>query len=544
VLDASQSPPTAPVTDVTGPRLDLAALSVQLGQRRLTLAGPCRLQAGRLYLVVGRSGSGKSSFARALLGFGELSSPPAVTTGSVKITGAAGEDCAIWSGATYHPAARGKIAFLPQAERLGFLDALSLTDNLALFSHLSEREALAQIERLADHFSLRPLPARLASASGGERIRLSAIRGLLPRRGEDEPPAVIVADEPTAGLDREAAASMVRLLVALAGGGQSVVLVITHEPELFAATDDVHTASKADEVRIIECPAQEDGSQAGVRTVGTLRMSSDSTTRTWPHRLAAHVAEFLGYVGAVALSPLAFLWGLLGLHRPFVLLRQVLADGLGVGTQAFSLTGCLLIAGTAAYFIFERMPKPQLVEQLLLQEIMAATGHALVRVVLPLSACSMVTAKLGAAQAARLASAVRGGLLETLALAGWRVEAYALVPVVLAQFVAMALATAVAILGGILLAAVVYVAGHEGASLPLTVNLMIDGLHQAPHGWLYLLVKIGLSCFLGGAIAALCGIAPSTAEDDVARAVHRTLLWSVLAVIASQCGLIVAEFAN
>jgi hypothetical protein len=234
----------------------------------------------------------------------------------------------------------------------------------------------------------------------------------------------------------------------------------------------------------------------------------------------------------------------LGLHRPLVLFRQVLADGLSLGTQAFSLTGCLLIAGTAAYFIFERMPKPHLVEPLLLQEILAATGHALVRVVLPLAACSLVTAKLGAAQAARLASEVRGGLLETLALAGWRVEAHALVPAVLAQFVAMALATVAAIVGGILLAAIVYVAGHEGASLPMAVNLMIDGVEQAPHGWQYLLAKVVLSCFLGGAIAALCGIAPSRAEDDVARAVHCTLLWSVLAVIASQCGLIVAEFAN
>jgi hypothetical protein len=202
-----------------------------------------------------------------------------------------------------------------------------------------------------------------------------------------------------------------------------------------------------------------------------------------------------------------------------------------------------LIAGTAAYFIFERMPKPEIVEPLLLPELMAVTGHTLVRLVLPLGACGLVTTKLGAAQAARLAAAVRGGLLETLALAGWRVEAYALVPSVLAQFLAMALASVASLVTGVLLAAVVYVAGHEDASLPLTVNLMIDGLEQAPHWQWYLWAKIGLSSFLGGTIAALCGTVPSRADDDVARAVHRTLLWSVLAVIACQCGLILAEFA-
>ena len=245
----------------------------------------------------------------------------------------------------------------------------------------------------------------------------------------------------------------------------------------------------------------------------------------------------------MALSPVAFVWGLVGLHRPLVLARQLLVDAGGLGTQAFSLTGCLLIAGTVAYFIFERMPKPELIEPLLLPEMMGVTGHTLVRMVLPLGACGLVTTKLGAAQAARLAAAVRGGLLETLALANWRVEAYALVPAVLAQFLAMMLATVLATVGGVLLAAIVYVAGHDGASLPLTVDLMVDGLKQSPHWWKYALAKIALSSFLGGTIAALYGIAPSRAEDDVARAVHRTLLWSVLAVIACQCALVLAEFA-
>jgi hypothetical protein len=107
----------------------------------------------------------------------------------------------------------------------------------------------------------------------------------------------------------------------------------------------------------------------------------------------------------------------------------------------------------------------------------------------------------------------------------------------------MTIATAVAVATGILLAAIVYVAGHPGGSLPLAVNLMIDGLEQSPEWTRYLLAKIVLSGFYAGAIAALFGIAPPRADDDVARAVHRTLLWSVLAVIACQCALIVAEFA-
>jgi ABC-type transporter Mla maintaining outer membrane lipid asymmetry permease subunit MlaE len=217
-------------------------------------------------------------------------------------------------------------------------------------------------------------------------------------------------------------------------------------------------------------------------------------------------------------------------------------DSIGPGTHAFSLIGCLLIAGTAAYFIFERLPKPELLDPLLLPEMMIVTGHTLVRVILPLGACGLITTKLGAAQAARLAAAVRAGLLETLAMAGWRIESYALVPAVVAQVLAMTIGTLLALVAGVVLAGIVYVAGHEEASLSLTVNLMIDGLDRAPHWWHYLFGKIVVSGFLGGTIAALCGIVPSQAKDDLARAVHRTLLWSVLAVIACQCCFVIAEF--
>ena len=106
----------------------------------------------------------------------------------------------------------------------------------------------------------------------------------------------------------------------------------------------------------------------------------------------------------------------------------------------------------------------------------------------------------------------------------------------------MTIGTLLALAGGVVLAGIVYVVGHEQTTLSLTVNLMIDGLDRAPLWSHYLLGKILVSGFLGGTIAALCGIVPSQAKDDLARAVHRTLLWSVLAVIACQCCFVVAEF--
>jgi putative ABC transport system ATP-binding protein len=525
------------------PKLELGRLEVSLGARRLRLDHACTLQAGRLYLIVGPSGSGKSSFARALLGFGELSSPVNECHAEVSLSDASGHTHSLWNDETYHPAARSHIAFLPQAEKLGFVDALSVTDNLTLFSHLGHAVAATEIDRLAGQFRLTPMPHSLASASGGERIRMSAVRGLLPRQAIGAMPEVIIADEPTSALDRLSAQAMASALIELARSAACMVLVITHEPELFVEGLKTHDPGDEDAVRIIECDV--DNSTARHRdtaTVARLRMESVPSQKSLFQNIVSQAIAAVGQLGAFALSPLAFVWGLLGPHRPLFLLRQIVLDSIGPGTHAFSLIGCLLIAGTAAYFIFERLPKPELLDPLLLPEMMIVTGHTLVRVILPLGACGLITTKLGAAQAARLAAAVRAGLLETLAMAGWRIESYALVPAVVAQVLAMTIGTLLALVAGVVLAGIVYVAGHEEASLSLTVNLMIDGLDRAPHWWHYLFGKIVVSGFLGGTIAALCGIVPSQAKDDLARAVHRTLLWSVLAVIACQCCFVIAEF--
>ncbi|MGE3314389.1 MAG: ATP-binding cassette domain-containing protein [Pirellulaceae bacterium] len=526
------------------PALRIAQLEVQIGPRKLCIDRPCHLRAGRLYLLVGRSGSGKSSFARALLGFGHLSDPPIHCRGDVEIRDAAGSLYPLWTQDDLDSATRRQIAFLPQSERLGFLDGLSLADNLTLFSQLSERDATEGIARLAEQFHISPLPTALASASGGERIRLSAIRGLLPRDSSGRPPAVVIADEPTAGLDPRAAESLARTFQELVAGRQAVVIVITHEPELFLE-DRVDAGWREDPaVQIVECPSPDDSGDSAPVVIGRLHWVPSPQPRDVSALWVSRAGQWLSRLGAVALAPVAFVSGLTGLHRPAALLWKVIRDVSGPGTQVFSLVGCLLVAGTVAYFIFERMPKPELVEPLLLPEIFAVTGHALVRVVLPLTACSLVTAKLGAAQAARLAAAVRGGLLETLALAGWRVEGFALLPAVVAQILAMAVATLLALAGGVILAGIVYVAGHADASLPLAISLLVDGMESAPTWFQFATAKVILSGFLGGTIAALSGIAPSRAEDDVARAVHNTLLWSVLAVIACQCLLVLVEFAK
>ncbi|MCC6463984.1 MAG: ABC transporter permease [Planctomycetes bacterium] len=526
-----------------GPSLSIDALEVKLGADVLRLQAPLRLQAGRLYVVWGPSGSGKSSFVRALLGLGELAAPRVAVRGEAVLRDAAGIETPLWSGESYNPGARRQIAFLPQAEKLGFIDGLSTSENLRLYSALPAGEARTHAEHLAARFHLMSLPVSMARASGGERMRLSAVRALLPRGRAEAPPALLIADEPTTGLDALAAQSLARELIAFARRRDAVVMVITHDPQIFTGSEPEESARAQRTVRVYECAVGEGHHAPIEREAGQLRLEAGRPVNPRVAALHSHAAEYLNLLGGAVLSPLALLWGLLGLRRLLFVARRVAGEALSPGTHLFALLGALLVGGTVAYFIFEQMPRPELVEPLLLQEILQATGHTLVRVVLPLAACALVAGKLGAAQAARLSAGVRSGMLETLALARWSPEGFALAPAVLAQGLAMAVAATLATISGVALAALVYVAGHEGASLGLGLSLMLDGLDTAAHWREFLLAKVLVSGFLGGALAALFGLAPATSEDDVARAVHRTLLWGVLAVIAAQCALIVWEFS-
>jgi putative ABC transport system ATP-binding protein len=192
-------------------------------------------QGGTL-LLQGRSGAGKSTWLSLVAGL--------LTPGAGRLV-VAGQDIAAlrrgerdrWRGRT--------IGFLPQ--RLHLSDALSVERNLALAffaagvpeDRVAVRDTLAALE-VAGLGHRRP-----RELSGGQAQRVALARAMLLH------PRVLLADEPTASLDDEAAAAAVALLCATARRCGATLVLATHDARVRAAL----AGAQVLQLEVAEAPA-------------------------------------------------------------------------------------------------------------------------------------------------------------------------------------------------------------------------------------------------------------------------------------------------
>lgn len=115
------------------------------------------------------------------------------------------------------------IGFLPQ--RMQLSPALSVQQNLALAQWAGgQAEDLQRIESALRALGVQALARRKpAQLSGGQAQRVALARAVLLA------PRVILADEPTASLDDEAAADAVALLLATAHKHAATLVIATHD---------------------------------------------------------------------------------------------------------------------------------------------------------------------------------------------------------------------------------------------------------------------------------------------------------------------------
>ncbi len=184
------------------------------------------IPAGEIVIVTGPSGSGKTTLLTIV---GALRS---AQSGSVRVLG---EELCQAKARTLETVRR-QIGFIFQQHNL--LEALTAQQNVELGLRVTRgprgaalrHRALEMLDAvgLAEHCDKRP-----EQLSGGQRQRVAIARALAAE------PAMLLADEPTASLDRKSGREVVDRMQALAREKGTTILLVTHDNRILDIADRI-----------------------------------------------------------------------------------------------------------------------------------------------------------------------------------------------------------------------------------------------------------------------------------------------------------------
>jgi cell division transport system ATP-binding protein len=187
------------------------------------------VEAGEFYYLIGKSGSGKSTFFKSI--FGEL----VIDLGAAQV---AGYDLVTIKNQDI-PFLRRKLGFVFQDFQL--LTDRNVERNLAFVleatGHKDQTEIKSRIEAVLEQVGMsNAIHKRVHKLSGGEQQRIAIARALLNN------PVLILADEPTGHLDPEVSIEIMDLFKQLTLQGTSIIM----------ASHDYHTIQRVPG-KILKC---------------------------------------------------------------------------------------------------------------------------------------------------------------------------------------------------------------------------------------------------------------------------------------------------
>jgi ribose transport system ATP-binding protein len=188
------------------------------------------LRRGEILGVAGLVGSGRSELARAIM------RDSRVTSGSVALMDG------VLSGRSPRAAIRRGLTMIPESRKeLGLLMGCSVRDNITLsrldlvsrvgwLARRRERRIVASLmERTRVRAASMSLPVTMLS--GGNQQKLLFARSVMCS------PAVLIADEPTRGVDVGSRRAIYELLVEMAGDGLGILMISSELEELLGMAD-------------------------------------------------------------------------------------------------------------------------------------------------------------------------------------------------------------------------------------------------------------------------------------------------------------------
>jgi len=184
------------------------------------------IQSGEFVVIMGSSGSGKTTMLSLLSG---LDSP---SSGRILVEE---QDITEWTEDQLAPLRNETIGFVFQSFHL--VPSLSALENVMFPAELrGDRQARTKAEAMLARVGLAQRKSNFPhQLSGGEKQRVAICRALINR------PRILFADEPTGNLDSQNGAGILELLVELHAEHKTTLVLVTHSPEVAALAERVIT---------------------------------------------------------------------------------------------------------------------------------------------------------------------------------------------------------------------------------------------------------------------------------------------------------------
>ncbi len=192
--------------------------------RKILTEASVLVQPGEVVAIVGRSGSGKSTFLHLAAGIDLPDS------GKVLV---AGQEVSALDESARTLLRRDHVGLVFQFFHL--LNHLTVAENIAVPEMLAGRGPKHYLEKVLALLDRVGLGDRahdpVSKLSGGEQQRVALCRALV------RDPKLLLADEPTGNLDDETGQIVMELLLSLARDQGNTLIYVTHSQELAARAD-------------------------------------------------------------------------------------------------------------------------------------------------------------------------------------------------------------------------------------------------------------------------------------------------------------------
>ncbi len=536
----------------------LRGLTIRAAGRTLIEETSADFPAGKITLVIGASGAGKSVLLRLLAGLLCPGESGFEIAGGVHIEG------------RDRFQAKAGISVGIVFQNFALFDEFSALGNVLFgFDHRRRHErregpapdssgpAAAEAGRLETAGRLLyelgiPAAVPVSLLSGGQKQRLAIARTLA------FDPQVVVYDEPTSGLDPANARRVAERISNTQKLHSKTTVIVTHDYENLAGIADAIYLLDHRERKLRRVPPETLGEAA-------LAMAGAAEKEAAPEGIgmpaAASVRKAMGmaigllgdFFAATAGAGEAFLGSTVHLlpwwRSPRWGLRYLLHYlGLIASPSSIAYFGAAgLIAGfVSTHFTFKFLPFKAYTEPLITEELLQGLGFSLYRIVVPVLLTVLLAARCGAAISADIGGRVYNRQIDAMRSLSARPENYLLTNILHAFILATPLLLLLGFWVARLTSLVVFSYnyprhnplfwdGHFHRGLRVPGQLLYLGT-----GWM--LCKV-LACGLGtGMIAYFQGLKPKLSGVDVSRAITRTIIWATLFVLLVHFAFAFLEF--